>query len=70
MNTMQWILVTAGAGIIALYLLKLRRTPREVPSTYLWLRSMEDYHVNSLFQRLRRNLLLLLQLLVLGLLFS
>ena len=70
MNTMQWILVAVGAGIISLYFLKLRRTPREVPSTYLWLRSIEDYHVNSLFQRLRRNLLLLLQLLVLGLLFS
>ncbi len=49
-------------GIIALYFLKLRRRPVRVPSTILWRRSLEDMHVNSLFQRLRRNLLLFLQI--------
>jgi hypothetical protein len=51
-------------AIIALYFLKLRRKPVQVPSTLLWRRSMEDLHVNSLFQWLRRNILLYLQLLM------
>ncbi|QDT10398.1 VWA domain-containing protein [Planctomycetes bacterium K23_9] len=60
----QWLLLGAvPLGIILLYFLKLRREPVEVPSTYLWARTVEDLHVNSLLQRLRRNLLLLLQLL-------
>ena len=54
-------------AIFALYFLKLKRQPVEVPSTYLWHRVIEDLHVNSLWQRLRKNLLLLLQLLLVGL---
>src|SRR6056297_2420449 len=54
-------------GIVLLYFLKLRRQPLTVPSTFLWQRTIEDLHVNSLIQRLRRSLLLLLQLLVVGL---
>ncbi len=50
--------------ILMLYFLKLRRTPVEVPSTYLWTRAIEDLHVNSIWQRLRNSLLLILQLLL------
>jgi hypothetical protein len=39
--------------------------PLAVPSTFLWRKSIEDLHVNSLFQWLRQNVLLLLQLLTL-----
>src|SRR5262249_46525987 len=49
--------------LILLYFLKLKRKPLKVPSTFLWRKSIEDLHVNSLFQWLRDNVLLLLQLL-------
>ena len=65
----QWaVFATVPLLIFLLYFLKLRRVPLEVPSTYLWSRTVEDLHVNSLWQRLRNNLLLWLQLLAVGLL--
>ena len=51
--------------IIAMYLLKLRRTEQVISSTYLWRRIIRDIEANAPWQRLRRNLLLLLQLLFL-----
>lgn len=60
----QWaVLGLVPIGILLLYFLKLRREPVQVPSTYLWSKTIEDLHVNSLLQRLRRSLLLFLQLL-------
>jgi Ca-activated chloride channel homolog len=54
--------------IIAMYLLKLRRSEQVVSSIYLWQRMVRDVEANAPWQRLRRNPLLLLQLLFLSLL--
>lgn len=51
-------------AVVAMYLLKLRRTETVVPSTLLWQRLAADVEANSPWQRLRRSLLLLLQLLL------
>ncbi len=64
----QWgVLGAVPPAILSLYFLKLKRLPLEVPSTYLWKRSIEDLHVNSIWQRLRKSLLLLLQLIIIAL---
>lgn len=52
--------------IVAMYLLRLRRTERLVSSVYLWQRLVRDVEANAPWQRLRRNLLLILQLSILA----
>jgi Ca-activated chloride channel homolog len=55
-------------AVVAMYLLRLRRTETIVPSTLLWQRLAADVEANAPWQRLRRSLLFLLQLLLVAIL--
>jgi Ca-activated chloride channel homolog len=50
--------------LVILYFLKLKRSRLEIPSLALWQSVVNDQRVNSPFQKFRRNLLLLLQLIL------
>ncbi len=56
--------------IVLLYMLKLRREQTTVSSIMLWERLLRDKQANAPWQKLKRNLLLLLQLLILAALVS
>ena len=57
-----WALPLLG-GIVALWMLRLKRQEATVSSLYLWNALLQETQANAPFQKLRRNLLLVLQLL-------
>ncbi|MEA2676784.1 MAG: hypothetical protein QOJ81_925 [Chloroflexota bacterium] len=50
--------------IVAFYMLRLRRPEQRVSSTFLWQQLVRDVEANAPWQKLRRSLLLVLQLLL------
>ena len=54
--------------LVVFYFLKLKRPRQIIPSLVLWRQVLSDQRVNSPFQKFKRNLLLLLQILLLALL--
>ncbi len=62
-----WALPLTGL-IVLMYILKLRRKDVVVSSTYLWRQVIRDVQANAPFQKLRKNILLFLQLLAAALL--
>ncbi len=61
-------LATLLIPLVAFYFLKLKRPRQNVSSLVLWRQVIADQRVNSPFQKFKRNLLLLLQILLLALL--
>lgn len=67
LGPVQWLLILlVPPAVLSLYFLKLKHRELAVPSTLLWRKTLEDVHVNSIWQRLRKNILLYLQLLFLA----
>ena len=55
--------LAAPAVILVLYLLRRRFVPQQVPSVFLWQKSIRDHAANRPFQKLMKNLLMPLQIL-------
>ncbi len=64
-HPMGAILFALMIPVIIFYFLKLRRTRVEISSLALWQQVINDQRVNAPFQKFKRNILLLLQLLLL-----
>ena len=66
LNPLAFLFALLAVPIILLYLLRLQRREQHVSSTLLWRQVTMDREANTLWQRLRRNLLLILQLITLA----
>jgi hypothetical protein len=66
LNPLALLFALFAIPIILLYMLRLRRREVLVSSHFLWQRLLLDQTANTPWQRLRRNLLLLLQLVILA----
>ncbi|MFN4293119.1 MAG: vWA domain-containing protein [Thermoflexales bacterium] len=66
LNPSAFLFALLAVPIILLYLLRLQRREQTVSSTLLWRQVTMDREANTLWQRLRRNLLLILQLITLA----
>lgn len=65
LNPWAWLAALLAIPIVLLYMLRLQQTRVRVPSLLLWEAVLADRHANRPWQRLRRNWLLILQLLAL-----
>ena len=63
-GALLWMIPLCGV-IILLYLLRMRRKDLRVPATFLWPQMTYEIRANALFQKLRFNWLMVLQLLAL-----
>ena len=68
LNTPALLYLLAIPPVVLLYFLRLRRKNRRVPSTLLWETSTADLQANTPFQRLRKSLVLFLQIAILAVL--
>jgi len=66
LTPLGFLLALLAIPIILLYMLKLRRKQVQVSSTFLWEQLLRDQQANAPWQKLKRNLLMILQLLILA----
>lgn len=66
LTPLAFALASLAIPILLLYMLRLRRKQIQVSSTLLWTQLLRDQQANAPWQKLRRHLLLILQLLILA----
>jgi hypothetical protein len=66
LTPLSFALAALAVPIILLYMLKLRRKQVQISSTFLWEQLLREQQANTPWQKLKRNLLLILQLVILA----